>query len=249
MRSAAVAMGLLCACLTGACEARLPGPASTADDGRHVRREERERMVAGQIAARGVRDPRVLAAMAAVPREWFVPAELAAHAYDDSPLPIAAGQTISQPYIVALMTEALALHPGARVLEIGTGSGYQSAVLAQLTPHVHSIEYVPELAASARATLAAHGLQEIALRQGDGYAGWPDAAPFDAIVVTAAPPAVPQPLIDQLAPGGRLCIPVDTSDGLSELLLLVKQPDGSTTRTSLRPVRFVPMVGEARKPH
>jgi protein-L-isoaspartate(D-aspartate) O-methyltransferase len=249
MHAAALSLGIALACLLGACASSTPRHEDSGADGRDARRDERERMVAGQIAARGVRDPAVLAAMAAVPREWFVPPELQASAYDDAALPIAAGQTISQPYIVALMTEALALQPGARVLEIGTGSGYQAAVLAQLTPHVYSIEYVPALAESARATLAAHGLTGIALRQGDGYGGWPDAAPFDAILVAAAPPSVPQPLIDQLRPGGRLCIPIDAAPGMQELLLVSKQADGSTTRTSLRPVRFVPMLGEARKAH
>jgi len=233
----------------GACSAEQPEGDATPPDDRLARRGERERMVNSRIAARGIRDARVLAALAAVPREWFVPPEQQPFAYEDEALPIAAGQTISQPYIVALMTEAVALQPGARVLEIGTGSGYQAAVLAELTPHVFSIEYVPELAASARATLRTHGYDSIALRQGDGYTGWPEAAPFDAILVTAAPPAVPQPLIDQLRPGGRLCIPVDTADGRQDLLLITKQADGSIERTSLIPVRFVPMLGEARKPH
>jgi protein-L-isoaspartate(D-aspartate) O-methyltransferase len=235
---------LIAACSTeGSGSGRADAPAGD----RQARRAERERMVAEQIAARGVRDPRVLAAMREVPREWFLPPGLQAAAYADAALPIAAGQTISQPYIVALMTEAVALGPGARVLEIGTGSGYQAAVLAEITPHVFSIEYVPELAAAAAATLRAHGYAGIALRQGDGYAGWPEVAPFDAILCTAAAPDVPRPLIDQLRPGGSLCIPVDSDRGVQDLLLLRKREDGSLSREVLAPVRFVPMVGEARE--
>jgi protein-L-isoaspartate(D-aspartate) O-methyltransferase len=259
MRAAAL-IGPAFAGLLGAC-ADMEKPARIADGNagggagadasgeaaRGARSAEREAMVAVQIEGRGVRDPRVLAALRRVPREWFVPPGLAADAYDDNPLPIGEGQTISQPYIVALMTEALALPPDGRVLEIGTGSGYQAAVLAELTPHVFSIEIVPELAASARATLQARGYGGIALREGDGYAGWPEAAPFDAIIVTAAAPRVPEPLVEQLRPGGRMCIPVGP-DGSQELLLLHKQADGSLRREVLEPVRFVPMTGEAREP-
>jgi protein-L-isoaspartate(D-aspartate) O-methyltransferase len=215
---------------------------------REARRAEREDMVEHHIAARGVRDPRVLAALAAVPREWFVPPALAHAAYEDAPLPIGEEQTISQPYIVACMTEALELEPGARVLEIGTGSGYQAAVLAELTPHVWSIEIVPALARAARATLQAHGYGGIALREGDGYAGWPEAAPFDAIIVTAAPPHVPPALLEQLAPGGRMCIPVGDHPGNQELLLIRKDAAGALHEERLLPVRFVPMTGEALEP-
>jgi protein-L-isoaspartate(D-aspartate) O-methyltransferase len=168
----------------------------------------RERMVAEQIAARGVADARVLAAMRKVPRHEFVPADVRARAYDDSPLAIGHDQTISQPYIVALMTELAALGPGARVLEIGTGSGYQAAVLAEVAGAVYTIEILAPLARRAEATLSRLGYGRVHVRQGDGYRGWPEAAPFDAIVVTAAAPKVPPALLEQLADGGRLVMPV-----------------------------------------
>ncbi len=210
------------------------------------RRAERLAMVEVQIAARGVRAPLVLDAMRAVPRHWFVPEAAAADAYGDQPLPIGEGQTISQPYIVALMTEALQLAPGEKVLEIGTGSGYQAAVLSEIASRVFSIEIVPELAALARRTFDEHGYRGITSRLGDGYAGWPDEAPFDAIVVTAAPPRVPPALVEQLAPGGRLCIPVGSAGGDQQLLVIRKAADGTTSQSTLAPVRFVPMTGEAR---
>ncbi|HEY6000438.1 MAG TPA: protein-L-isoaspartate(D-aspartate) O-methyltransferase [bacterium] len=201
----------------------------------------REEMVARQIAARDVRDPRVLAAMRAVPRHRFVPPELAAEAYEDHPLPIGEGQTISQPYIVALMTELLALRGGERVLEVGTGSGYQAAVLAELAGEVYSIEILAPLAQRAAATLAGLGYGRVRVRTGDGYLGWPEAAPFDAIVVTAAPDHVPQPLIDQLKIGGRLVLPVGSY--YQELVVCTKTEAG-LQRRSVVPVRFVPMTGE-----
>jgi len=203
---------------------------------------ERQAMVEHQIAARGVDDARVLAAMRRVPRHEFVPAESRGAAYEDRPLPIGWDQTISQPYIVALMTAALALQGHERVLEIGTGSGYQAAVLADLVSEVYSIEIVPELATRARATLQRLGYEHVHVRSGDGYRGWPEAAPFDAIVVTASPEHVPEPLVQQLRPGGRMVLPVGTGHQL--LLRLVRTEQGFESDT-LAAVRFVPMTGEA----
>ena len=204
----------------------------------------RERMVEEQIEARGVRDPRVLDAMRQVPRHELVPAAQRAHAYEDRPLPIGQGQTISQPYVVAAMTEALALSGGERVLEVGTGSGYQAAVLSRLAKQVYSIEIVPELARRAKADLARLGYANVEVRQGDGWRGWPEHAPFDAIVVTAAPEEVPPDLLAQLAPGGRLVIPVGARE--QQLMVLRKTPSG-ITREVLFGVRFVPMTGEAEE--
>ncbi len=202
--------------------------------------EQRENMVSRQIETRGVRDPRVLAAMRRVPRHEFVPAAQRSMAYQDGPLPIGYGQTISQPYIVAVMTELARLKPGDRVLEIGTGSGYQAAVLAEIGAEVYSIELVPELAAEAAETLKRLGYTGVEARQGDGYAGWPAAAPFRAIVVTAAPPTVPPLLLEQLDVGGRLVIPV--GDYFQELQVHTRGEDGIEVET-IFPVRFVPMRG------
>ncbi len=201
---------------------------------------QRHRMVVDQLEGRDVHDALVLAAMTAVPRHAFVPSELHAHAYDDAPLPIGRGQTISQPYVVAAMTQLAQLGPGARVLEIGTGCGYQTAVLAELAVEVYSIEIVPELAARAAATLAQLGYVNVRLRRGDGHAGWPEAAPFDAILVTAAPPAIPPALLRQLAIGGRLVIPVGVEH--QELELVVRTAEHSWTERTIFPVRFVPMT-------
>ena len=203
--------------------------------------EARERMVREQIAGRDVRDPRVLAALARVPRHELVPDEMREHAYEDRPLPIGRGQTISQPYVVAYMTEQLHLRGDERVLEIGTGSGYQAAVLAELAREVYSIEIVEELGARARADLARLGYSNVHVRVGDGYRGWPEQAPFDAIIVTAAPGHVPQPLIDQLAVGGRLVLPVG---GLDQELLRIERDATGLRREHLIGVRFVPMRGE-----
>jgi len=208
-------------------------------------RAARESMVREQIAARGVRDTRVLAAMRKVPRHLFVPAEMVPSAYADQPLPIGHGQTISQPYIVGFMTEALELKPRDRVLEIGTGSGYQAAVLAELAAEVFSIEIVEPLGKEVALRLRDLGYSRIKLRIGDGYRGWPEAAPFDAIIVTAAPDHIPPALVDQLAPGGRLVLPVGR---FFQQLVRVRRTPGGIKQEELLPVRFVPMVGEAEKP-
>ncbi|MBN2561116.1 MAG: protein-L-isoaspartate(D-aspartate) O-methyltransferase [Phycisphaerae bacterium] len=210
------------------------------------RQAERDRMVATQIAERGVRDPRVLAAMRDVPRHWFVPETYARQAYDDNPLPIGYDQTISQPYIVAVMTELLALKPGEKVLEIGTGSGYQAAVLAELTDEVYTIEIVEPLAKRTIELFNQKGYRTIHARIGDGYRGWPEEAPFDAIIVTCAPDKPPAPLVEQLAVGGRMCIPVNAEWGDQELIVLQKRPDGTLERRRVEWVRFVPMTGEAQ---
>ncbi|HEX4573799.1 MAG TPA: protein-L-isoaspartate(D-aspartate) O-methyltransferase [Gemmatimonadales bacterium] len=203
-------------------------------------RRRRRRMVERQLAARGIRDCRVLAAMAWVPREWFLPSHLAGEAYDDAPLPIGSGQTISQPYIVALMTAALAPRRGDRVLEIGTGSGYQTAVLAHLGARVYTIERLPDLLVEAEERFRRLGLDTIETRLGDGAGGWPDQAPFQGIIVAAAAPAVPQPLADQLAPGGRLVIPVGDL-ATQELVILERGPHGLEERRA-GGVRFVPLI-------
>jgi protein-L-isoaspartate(D-aspartate) O-methyltransferase len=206
-------------------------------------REARERMVVETIQARGVEDPDVLRAMRTVPRHVFVPDDYKKQAYEDHPLPIGYGQTISQPYIVAWMTELLELKPGEKVLEIGTGSGYQAAVLAELgTVHVYSIEIVPELAASAEQRLAASGYTQVSVRQGDGYYGWLELAPFDAIVVTAAPDHLPSPLVEQLVDGGRLVIPIGPPGGFQSLWKFVKA--GTELKAyNLGSVMFVPLTG------
>jgi protein-L-isoaspartate(D-aspartate) O-methyltransferase len=204
----------------------------------------RDRMVTTQLAGRGIEDKRVLAAMRTVPRHEFVPSELALRAYDDSPLPIGHEQTISQPYIVALMTELATIRPNAKVLEVGTGSGYQAAILAEVAKDVYSIEIVEPLARRAAETLRRLGYARVHLRTGDGYRGWPEAAPFDAVIVTAAPGRVPAPLLEQLAPGGRLVIPVGTRDQMLEVHR--RTSDGIVIERKV-PVRFVPMTGEAQR--
>jgi protein-L-isoaspartate(D-aspartate) O-methyltransferase len=187
-------------------------------------------------------DPEVLAAMRRTPRHAFVPAELRDLAYTDQPLPIGYGQTISQPFIVALMTDLLDVGPGDRALEIGTGSGYQAAVLAEVGAEVRSIEIVPELGERATATLRSLGYPNVATTVGDGYHGWPEHAPYDGIVVTAAASHVPAPLIAQLAPGGRMVIPIGGAFATQQLMLIEKRPDGSLTSRQLLPVRFVPLT-------
>ncbi len=203
-------------------------------------------MVEEQIERRGVTDARVLTAMRMVPRHEFVPDDVAELAYEDRPLPIGRGQTISQPYVVAAMTELAQVDDTSRVLEIGTGSGYQAAVLAEIVDELYSIEIDPVLAARAADTLDRLGYDRIHLRTGDGYKGWPDAAPFDAIVVTAAPPRVPGPLRAQLAIGGRMVIPV--GDATQELLVITRTGETSFTEERVFPVMFVPMTGEAQGP-
>jgi protein-L-isoaspartate(D-aspartate) O-methyltransferase len=205
----------------------------------------RTRMVETQIVARGVRDPRVLAAMRKVPRHLFVDPAQRSQAYEDHPLPIPGNQTISQPYIVAIMTELLELQPKDRVLEIGTGTGYESAILGELVSEVYTIEIVPELARSAAERLKHLHYDNVVVREGDGYRGWPEHAPFDAIIVTAAPERIPQPLIEQLAPGGVMVIPV--GGFFQELKVFRKSADGRVTEKDILPVRFVPMTGEIEK--
>jgi protein-L-isoaspartate(D-aspartate) O-methyltransferase len=206
----------------------------------------RDKMVETTIANRGITDERVLSALRKVHRHELVPDHLKSRAYEDNPLPIGFEQTISQPFIVAAMTQAAELAPGEKVLEIGTGSGYQAAVLAELGGvEVYSIEIVEPLAKRTHELLARMGYDKLHLRIGDGYKGWPEAAPFDAIIVTAAPERIPQPLLDQLAVGGRLVIPVG-ADGNQDLRVITRSKDGTTSET-LFPVRFVPMTGEAQR--
>lgn len=238
-----LALLILPACGTGDRTAQEPGREQISLE------EARQRMVEFQLRAPGreaITDPIVLQAMLAVPRHEFLPESLRYLAYIDDPLPIGHNQTISQPYIVALMTQVLELKPDDRVLEIGTGSGYQAAVLSELVREVYSIEIVQPLAVQARETLDRLGYENVYTRIGDGYRGWPEKGPFDAIIVTAAPDHVPQPLVDQLTVGGRMVIPVGSY--YQELLLLKKGPDGNITRERGIPVRFVPMTGEAGKP-
>jgi len=199
----------------------------------------RARMVRDQIESRGVRNTAVLEAMRAIPRHLFVPEGYRSMAYGDYPLPIGCGQTISQPYVVALMTELLDLKPGSRVLEVGTGSGYQAAILGRMAKEVYTIEIVPELARSAARRLEHFGYGNIFVREGDGYEGWPEKAPFDRIILTAAPD-VPKALTDQLVAGGKLVAPV--GEGLQQLVVIQKRQDGSIERKTTIPVQFVPMV-------
>jgi len=189
----------------------------------------------------------VMAAMAKVPRHEFVPAASRGNAYANRPLSIGAGQTISQPFIVALMTDLIQIKPGDQVLEVGTGSGYQAAVLAGMGAVVHTIEIVASLAQEAQARLRRLGYSKILTRTGDGYQGWPEQAPFDAIMLAAAPLEVPQPLIDQLKPGGRLVVPVGRREGVQSLLLIEKRADGSLSRRKLLAVRFVPLLDDSGK--
>lgn len=233
----AIATALNVGCAAGVASPGCARPARSAD-------EQREEMVTTQLAPRGITDPRVLGAMREVPRHLFVPAAERAHAYEDRALPVGEDQTISQPYIVALMTQLARVEPGAKVLEVGTGSGYQAAILARMGASVHTVEIVPALAHRARKTLDSLGYRNIEFRVGDGYRGWPEVAPFAAILVTAAPDHVPSPLVDQLAAGGRLVIPVGAD---AQKLIVITRTGEGTRGEEIIPVRFVPMTGEAER--
>ena len=246
MRHGHVAALFFCASLLGlACNGPGASAAKVTPLSGDSDAERRARMVETQILARGVRNPRVLAAMREVPRHLFVDPSEWDQAYEDHPLPIAGNQTISQPYIVALMTELLDLDPTKKVLEIGTGSGYQSAVLSRLAREVYTIEILPELAHSAAERLKKLGYTNVVVKEGDGYRGWAAHAPFDGIIVTAAPERIPQPLLDQLAPGGRMVIPV--GGFFQELKVFSKDKPGKISEETILPVRFVPMTGEIEK--
>jgi protein-L-isoaspartate(D-aspartate) O-methyltransferase len=243
-RAASVLTWLTCAAARpacGQCEVARPGGDATVSQGDSTR-IAREKMVQEQIAGRGVKNAAVLSAMRKVPRHKFMPEAVRRYAYDDRPVPIGMGQTISQPYIVALMTELAAVGRGSRVLEIGTGSGYQAAVLAELGADVYSIEILALLRDRAVEILARLGYAQVKTRAGDGYQGWPEAAPFDAIIVTAAPARVPEPLKQQLKVGGRLVLPVGKVD--QELEVILRTAVGFSEE-SVIPVRFVPMTGKA----
>jgi len=209
--------------------------------------QARQRMIDRDLRGRGIQDRRVLEAMARVPRHRFVPPDQVPYAYEDRPLPIGHGQTISQPYIVAFMTELARPRPESKALDIGTGSGYQAAILAELCKEVYSIEILDPLAQEAKKRLQDLGYKNVTVRTGDGYQGWPEKAPFDLIIVAAAPEYVPKPLVDQLAPGGRLVIPVGRHWWSQELLLIEKQPDGTIREHRVASVSFVPMTGKAQQ--
>lgn len=201
-------------------------------------------MVEKQIAARGITDPATLEAMRTVPRHEFLPLRLRDEAYMDYPLPIGHGQTISQPFIVAFMTEAIRPQPGEKILEIGAGSGYQAAILAEMGADVYTVEIVEPLAEMARQTLQRLGYDNAQVKHGDGYRGWPEHAPFDAVIVTCAPDKIPPDLVTQLKEGGRMIIPV--GGGMSQELVLLRKEGGKIEKQSVLPVRFVPMTGEAQ---
>lgn len=205
---------------------------------------ERMQMVESQLLSRGINDPRVITAMQVVPRERFIPLQLQQSAYLDRPLPIGYQQTISQPFVVAYMTEALQLKPNSRVLEIGTGSGYQAAILGEIAETVYSIEIIQPLYERARTVLAEEGYDNVHVQLGDGYTGWPEEAPFDAIIVTAAPDHIPQPLVEQLAVGGRLIVPVGEN---RQVLTEIIRTENDITQESTLPVIFVPMTGQAEQ--
>jgi len=247
VRAACICLALATAATCFAAEAEeketptWPRPRST------ERQEERERMVDRQLADRDIRDKPVLDAMRNVPRHWFVPEDLQRSAYDDRPLPIGHGQTISQPYIVALMTQLLKVESTHKVLEIGTGSGYQAAVLNELTPHVFSIEIIRELADPARKRLTDRGYTKVAVKTADGYHGWEANARFDAIIVTAAATHVPPPLLGQLKPGGRMVIPIGAAFRVQQLMLVTKDEEGKVKSRVICAVRFVPLTGSHEK--
>jgi protein-L-isoaspartate(D-aspartate) O-methyltransferase len=234
---------LLIHCLSVLVPAVWVGALAQTDEYAAARRQMVEQQLQGP--GRGITDPAVLRAMAEVPRHEFVPQDFRARAYNDGPLPIGYGQTISQPFIVAFMTERLELRPSDKVLEIGTGSGYHAAVLSKLVAEVYTIEIVEPLGQRAKADLQRLGYGNVRVRIGDGYRGWPEAAPFDAIIVTSAADRVPQPLIDQLKEGGRMIMPVGPP--YAQDLYLLKKRAGKLERKAVLPVRFVPMTGEALK--
>jgi len=238
MRRSVEVPALFLGLLLAACSDAKPPPTANTT-------EQRARMVERQIEARGISDPATLAAMRAVPRHEFLPMRLREEAYGDYPLPIGHGQTISQPYIVAFMTEAIRPQPGEKILEIGAGSGYQAAVLAQMGAEVYTIEIVEPLAEMARQTLDRLGYKNAHVRHGDGYRGWPEHAPFDAIIVTCAPDKIPPALVAQLKDGGRMIIPV--GGGMEQELVLLRKQGERIEKQSVLPVRFVPMTGEAEK--
>jgi protein-L-isoaspartate(D-aspartate) O-methyltransferase len=228
--------------LAGAALAALAHTTLAESDG--DRRSERAAMVEQQIVTRGVTERRLLSALLSVPRHRFVPAAWQAQAYADSPLPIGEGQTISQPYIVAKMTELAALRPTDRVFELGTGSGYQAAVASRLCAHVYSVEIQPVLAERAAKLLRELHYDNVSVRTGDGFRGWPEKAPFDAMLITAAVPEIPEDLLRQLKPGGRAVLPVGPPFGIQDLLLVEKGADGKTVTRQIFPVRFVPATGK-----
>lgn len=230
---------ILAAILASALPFEVHGAAMNEDDNQHS--SARTEMVREQLLARDITDPNVLDAMRRVPRHRFVPPSEQRHAYRDTPLPLSHGQTISQPYIVALMTQLVRPRAEDRVLEVGTGSGYQAAVLAELVEHVYTVEIEADLARTSAERLRELGYDNVTVRHGDGYVGWAEHAPFDIIVATAAPEAVPQPLLDQLNAGGRMVVPVGPTHSVQELRLIEKDDDGKITTRTIAPVRFVPM--------
>ncbi|HEY5743679.1 MAG TPA: protein-L-isoaspartate(D-aspartate) O-methyltransferase [Terrimicrobiaceae bacterium] len=229
-----------CRLIAGLFSILLPGDIVLGNDDAHT--NSREQMVKSQLLRGGINDPQVLQAMKDVPRHEFVPVSLRSYAYQDGPLPIGHGQTISQPFIVAFMTQALQLTKNDKVLEVGTGSGYQAAILGKLAKEVYTIEIVPPLAETSRQLLARLGFDNVHVRLGDGYLGWPEKAPFDAIIVTCAPDHVPEPLVSQLTEGGRLIVPVGEAGGIQQLVLLRKK-EGKIVQENMLDVRFVPMTG------
>jgi protein-L-isoaspartate(D-aspartate) O-methyltransferase len=240
LRRALSQLAILLGCSAWGCSVNGQDPGTPTD----AMRAARERMVKEQLESRDIRDPRVLDAMRRVPRHELVPESLRDQAYQDRALPIGLGQTISQPYVVAFMSQAAEIHEGDKVLEIGTGSGYQAAVLVAMGARVYTIEYLPELAERARRDLARIGYAPAGARAGDGYGGWPEQAPFDAILVTAAPDHVPPALVEQLAVGGRMVLPVGS---WSQDLVRLRKTERGIEREVLLPVRFVPMRGEAER--
>ncbi len=232
---------LAAACLLSSCETPPPPTDSSLV-------EQRQRMVEKQLKSRAIKHQAVLAAMGRVPRHQFVPEKLRSSAYADRPLPIGHDQTISQPYVVAFMTQAIEPQAKHRVLEVGTGSGYQAAVLAEIVGEVYTIELIPELAKQAKERLKQLGYRKVHVKQGDGYLGWPDKAPFDSILVTCGADHVPEPLIEQLKPGGTMVIPVGKSSANQWLEVITKGKDGKTNSRKVLPVRFVPLRREKGSP-